>query len=139
MGENYYLAVEKDQTLADLQLQFSRRFPFLKIEFFREPCVKGKGTSKDKMMSSNVRLSQLLQGRKTGKLIFNEESLVSELEKSFYVRFGICMQVFRKSGNVWLETTSTDDWSLGQQNEEGRSLAQHFKIEKDNPEDHDIY
>jgi hypothetical protein len=47
--------------------------------------------------------------------------------------------VFRKSGAVWLITSATDNWTLSQQNEEGKSLAQHFKEEKENLDDHDIY
>jgi hypothetical protein len=33
------------------------------------------------------------------------------------------VQVSRKSGTLWLETTMTDSWTLGQQNEHGRELS----------------
>jgi hypothetical protein len=38
---------------------------------------------------------------------------------------GLYVQVFRKSGKVWLETTATDNWSLYKQNEEGQELSVH--------------
>lgn len=136
---NHYIAIDGKQTIATLQKEFNKSFPFLKIEFFREPCIKGKGNSKDKMIMTNEVISRLQREKQFGKISFTNQTSVSELEENFLNKFGICMQVFRKSGNIWLETTSTDDWTLEQQNEEGRSLAQHFKIEKENPDDHDMY
>ena len=48
---------------------------------------------------------------------------VGELEKLFRERFGANIQVSRKSGTLWLETTMTDNWTLKQQNEHGRELS----------------
>ena len=139
MNSTYYLVVDAKQTTAGLQKEFSKHFPFLKIEFFREPCIKGKGNSKDKMITTSETISSLQIKKHFGKISYTSSSTVAEVEEKFLSKFGLCMQVFRKSGNIWLETTSTDDWTLEQQNEEGRSLAQHLKIEKENPDDHDIY
>jgi hypothetical protein len=139
MSGNLYITIDGKQAIATLQKEFTKTFPFLKIEFFREPCIKGKGNSKDKMIPTNEILNRLYSQKPFGKIAFTKQTTVSELEENFLNKFGICMQVFRKSGNIWLETTSTDDWTLEQQNEEGRSLAQHFKIERENPDDHDMY
>lgn len=139
MSGKRYMVIDEKQTIAVVQNEFNQHFPFLKVEFFREPCLKGKWNSKDKMIKANELFSRLEGMRLFGKISFTSQTIVGELEEYFLSKFGICMQVFRKSGNVWLETTSTDDWTLEQQNEEGRSLAQHFKIERENPDDHDIY
>ena len=37
--------------------------------------------------------------------------------------FGLSAQVFRLSGDVWLETTSTDNWTLEEQNSTGQEAA----------------
>jgi hypothetical protein len=139
MNGNHYISIDSKQTIAILQKNFNKSFPFLKIEFFREPCIKGKGNSKDKMITTNEVISRLQKKKQYGKISFTNQTMVRELEENFLDKFGICMQVFRKSGNVWLETTSTDDWTLEQQNEQGKSIAQDFKIGKENPDDHDIY
>ena len=139
MSTRHYMVIDGKQTTATLQKEFNKNFPFLKIEFFREPCIKGKGNSKDKMIMTNEVISRLQRKKQFGKISFTNQTMVRELEENFLDKFGICMQVFRKSGNVWLETTSTDDWTLEQQNEEGKSIAHDFKIEKENPDDHDIY
>lgn len=62
---------------------------------------------------------------------------VSELEKLFKDKFKLAVQVFRKSGNLWLETTMTDNWSLLQQNNHGREISTN-KITDPKPDDFDL-
>ncbi len=57
-----------------------------------------------------------------GDFILTPTSTVSEVEQGFETLFGIHTQVFRKSGRLWLETTSTDSWSLKEQNEVGLDM-----------------
>jgi hypothetical protein len=45
--------------------------------------------------------------------------------------------VFRKSGNLWLETTMTDDWTLQQQNDHGYEIST-GKKNKERPGDFDL-
>ena len=42
--------------------------------------------------------------------------------KSIEEEFGIHVQVLRKSGRVWLQTTATDDWTLAEQEQEAANL-----------------
>jgi hypothetical protein len=44
--------------------------------------------------------------------------------------YGLSVQVFRKSGNVWLETSATDNWTLRQQNNEGAELSTQMKNDR---------
>ena len=74
-----------------------------------------------------------------GTIEVKPEMNVSTFEKLFEDRFGLYVQVFRKSGSIWLETSATDSWTLEQQNEEGKSLAHHLRIERENTDDHDVY
>jgi hypothetical protein len=54
----------------------------------------------------------------------NEYTTVRVLEQLFLEQFGILAHVLRKSGNSWLETTKTEDWTLKRQNDEGKELSQ---------------
>lgn len=58
-----------------------------------------------------------------GDLSVFDSMTVGQLEKSFLEKFGMLVQVSRKSGSVWLETTMTDSWTLKQQNDHGRELS----------------
>jgi len=140
MGPQHYcMEIDPGSKISEVKQDFSRPFPFLKIEFFRIVSGQPARYSKDNMISWDEITGNLQKKKRAGKIVFTGETPVSEIEQEFLKRFGLYVQVFRKSGNIWLETTSTDDWSLEQQNEEGKSLARHFKTERENPEDHDMY
>jgi hypothetical protein len=134
-----YVDINRMQTISGAQQQFNSAFPFLKIEFFREPPVSGRGNAKNKMIVTDMKLENIQSKSKTGKIVLHNDTTVGQLEEFFQKEFGLYVQVFRKSGRIWLETTATDNWTLSRQNEEGRSLEEHLKTDIESPDDHDIY
>lgn len=135
--DTYYLEVNGEQTIEGLQYEFNLHFPFLRIEFIRENIKKGSRDPKNLIISTNENIRQIQSKNKTGRVSYNKSTTVNELENSFLEDFGLNVQVFRKSGSIWLVTTSTDDWTLEQQNEEGKSIALHLKLEERNARDKD--
>lgn len=133
------LVINNSETIHHIQEKFNALFPYLKIEFFKEATIKGKGTAKNKMYMNDMALKDLQRLKKSGMLTLEPSMTVSTLEELFFQEFGLFTQVFRKSGNVWLETSATDNWTLQQQNDEGKSLQEDIKNEKENLNDHDIY
>ena len=63
---------------------------------------------------------------------------VADLEKAFMNKFGLLTQVFRRSGNIWLETSITDGWSLKQQNDLGREITTGKNTGEEKEEDFDL-
>ncbi|HVX27352.1 MAG TPA: hypothetical protein VHB70_13470, partial [Parafilimonas sp.] len=55
----------------------------------------------------------------------SNEVTVAELENQFG-DIGLIAEVFRKSGNVWIESSLTDNWTLQQQNNEAEEISRHF-------------
>ncbi len=83
-------------------------------------------------------------GRLTNEGDFRIDSKlpVGEFEQKFLAKYGLNVQVFRKSGNLWMQTTATDSWTLAEQNRKGGASeeAYHEKatvIEEDEEEDED--
>jgi len=111
------------KTLQEIQQEFSGIFPFLKIEFFTRSHGVGKGTEKKYMRSGLDRISDVTNGPNGSVFEIDPEMTVAELERTFDERFGLHVQVFRRSGKLWLETTATDNWTLNYQNEQGRELS----------------
>ena len=54
------------------------------------------------------------------------EMSVNSLEQSFRDIFGLHVEVLRKSGKAWLETSVTGNWSLMEQNAEGMALENNY-------------
>lgn len=57
-----------------------------------------------------------------GVVDIHSDITVAELENSF-AGFGLRTEVFRKSGNVWVPTLLTDNWTLQQQNNAGEEIT----------------
>src|SRR5688572_13250898 len=115
------LAISKEKTIQDLQLDFNRQFPFLKLEFYKRDAT-GKVSRGKKNLPYFFTLQQA--GLKSnGSLDVRHDMTVASLEGMFSSQFGLDVQVLRKSGIVWLETTVTDQWSLEKQNEHGREIS----------------
>lgn len=115
------IEVMKNKTIADLQDDFNQLYPFLRLDFYKN--VNGRLGSFLKQKLNKTVLLYNAGNQKEGKLEITDFMTVEQLEKIFQNRFGMSVQVSRKSGSVWLETTMTDNWTLKQQNEHGRELS----------------
>lgn len=109
-------------SIREIQELFSARYPFLKIEFFRKEHSKHSGSKKELMIPANMILKDCRSIHNKGNLEIHPTTTVMDLEQEFQDSFGLSTQVFRKSGDVWIETTVTDDWTLAKQNEEAESF-----------------
>ena len=96
-------------------------FPFLKLEFYRAD--EGNLVPAKRFLPGKYVLQNARHTMSEGDIQVNENMTVSQLEKEFLNVFGLGVQVHRRSGNLWLETTMTDNWTLQKQNEHGRELS----------------
>ena len=117
------IKISDDRKIFEIQEEFNRIFPYLKIEFFSSPHKTGIGTPKKLIKNNNDTLGTCRKVHKNGFLYITPLMTVSELEQLLYEAYGLGVQVFRKSGKVWLETTVTDSWTLADQNKEGEALS----------------
>lgn len=107
----------KDQsTVKDIQKEFQQHYPFLNIEFYRHEHQAGEGNSNLTKVDSKETLGQIRTKHNTGELSIHGNLKVSTLESKFHDIYGLNAQVFRKSGELWLQTTATDEWTLSEQN-----------------------
>ena len=106
-----------------IQEEFQKFFPYLKIEFFVKP-HKQNGSSPKKMMKhSSKTLGECRTIHSKGTFTVTPQMTVADLEQNINDTYGLSVQVFRKSGNAWLETSVTDNWTLEQQNNQGEELS----------------
>lgn len=115
--------IQFDDTLEQVQRSFNAEFPYLKLEFFTRPHEKGKPTEKQFMVNAKRTVDSCNPDLKEVTVSIPTAMTVQELERVFQEELGLFIQVFRRSGKVWLETTATDNWTLFKQNEEGQELS----------------
>jgi hypothetical protein len=104
-------------TIAELQQAFSECFPNLALVFFSKPHeVFQSSPVKYLLTESNTPLGRFEKHPHNGAVEVYANMTVAELEQFFEQEFGLHVQVFRKSGNTWQETTLSDQLTLGAQN-----------------------
>lgn len=122
------ITIHDQLSIDELQQQFNSKYPYLKLECFTKPHGIHSGSRKENMIPSSTLIKNCRTKHNEGKMEINPDHTVAQIEKSFQDIFGLYVQVFRKSGNVWIETTVTDDWTLEKQNSEAELF--HKDMEK---------
>ncbi len=117
------IAINDKRKIFAIQEDFNKLFPYLKLEFFSKPHKAGGASPKKLVKHASKTLGECRTIHETGKMTITPQMTVLDLEQNFSDIFGLSVQVFRKSGKVWLETTVTDGWTLEEQNSQGEALS----------------
>ncbi len=105
------LCIEKGKPVRNIQKEFNELYPFLKIELTEKEQPSTKVISDNNFLDNSEYVN--ISGTRT----------VAELEADFKNSFNLPIQVFRRAGSLWIETSLTHDWSLEQQNKEGELFS----------------
>ncbi len=116
------ITINDHRKIFAIQDEFNKVFPFLKLEFFSKS-HKAFGASSKKIIKKNSKcIHECRTIHNNGDVTITSNMTVNELEQNFSNMYGLNVQVFRKSGKSWLETTVTDNWTLEEQNNQGVEL-----------------
>jgi uncharacterized protein YqjF (DUF2071 family) len=116
------LIIAGTRSIQEVQHDFNASYPYLKLEFFRRLNAGHQGSAKD-ILKHSMKILEARALRHDGTIEITDHMKVADLEKLLLIEYGLNAQVFRKSGNVWLETTMSDTWTLKQQNDHGREIS----------------
>ena len=119
------LSLLKSTPLGDTQTAFHTAFPWLKLAFFSRSHEKNHN-SNAKFMITDTHLTLSEVSGFTGEAILAIEGNMPawEVEKLIETATGLHVQIFRKSGPVWLETGITDEMTLDQQSARAQEQEQ---------------
>lgn len=119
------ITISDEIKISTIQEKFNRFFPYLKLEFFSKSHETGTGTAKKFIQenSKTLKQCQTKQSINNSRITIIPNMTVTNLEQLFHDLYGLEVQVFRKSGKTWLETTVTDGWTLEEQNRQGEDLS----------------
>jgi hypothetical protein len=118
------ISISDKRKISAVQEEFSKAFPYLRLEFFTASSRTGRGAEKKNMIIPDHKtVGECRRIHKSSTINITSRMKVNQLEKIFLEDYGLSVQVFRQSGRVWLETTMTDDWTLAEQNRQGEELS----------------
>ncbi len=111
------MKIANDRRLKDLQADFQKAFPYLKIEFYKSSHQFGEENPKEDLLDLNLLVGEVRTVENYGLITLDEAQQTSEFEKLLAQIYGLNVQVFRKSYGKWLQTWATDNWTLKEQND----------------------
>jgi hypothetical protein len=117
------IIINDQRKIHAIQEEFNKEFPYLKIEFFSKPHKPGGAGSPKLVKNGSKTIEDCRTIHNNGAVTITPHMTVNDLEQRFSDVYGLGIQVFRKSGKLWLETTVTDGWSLLEQNSQGEALS----------------
>ena len=119
--KNQVLLLSSSRLLGEIQDQFRATYPFLKLEFFAYPPELENDFPAQMRLDPTSALVDLGYSGPEQVLELNDRITVAWIEMAFDERFGMCARVYRLEGENWVETFSTQGWTLARQNKVGQS------------------
>ena len=111
------LYLENETQLKALQDKFNALYPFLQLHFIKTFREDGKPLKKIVKGLPEQRLKEITGTLEPGMVSIDGNCTVAEILDNFRAH-GVVVQVYRKSGTLWVETSLTEDWTLERQNRE---------------------
>jgi hypothetical protein len=106
------IEIDDTKNVSDLQERFSFSFPSLKLEF----CPKKHGWEdicpENKFYSGDTSIASIRKIHDPGTLNVNSWNKVGEVEKEFYKKFGLSVQIFYRCGQRWIQTGKSDNLTI---------------------------
>jgi hypothetical protein len=110
------ILIDNDKSLGDIQREFSLHYLFLRIEFFKSN--ESNGLIRREKLKDEYRLDT----KNSISINIGRDRTINDVKKDFFEKADLIVQIYRKSGNVWVETSHTNHWPLEQQNFEGEQM-----------------
>jgi hypothetical protein len=111
------LYLDNDTQVKALQDKFNALYPFLQLHFIKTFREDGKPLKKIVKGLPEQRLKEITGSILPGMVSIDGNCTVEEILDNFRAH-GVTVQVYRKSGTLWVETSLTEDWTLERQNRE---------------------
>lgn len=110
------LIIHPEDSIKKVQKEIQKEYPNIKIEFFSKEHKKGKITNvKFQYFNKDITMASIGLDKEM-TLDLTDETIIWDIEKKFEHLGNLHVQVFRRGGEVWLETSKTDSWTLGKAN-----------------------
>ena len=130
------MKLTKKSTVQDIFDQFNAQFPYLHLEFYDHD--NEVDHTPDHQVSHNTLLEDLNPELVDTIFAVDPEMTVADFEKMMEDNYHLNIQVFRKSSDIWLQTSATDHWTLEKQNGKGHRSTLTYDIDPISISDFDV-
>jgi len=121
------MIINKDKTIREIKDEFNSLYPGLKIEFYKKPHAAYRGTEKAEQYDEDCTISDMNPLFIPSDIAIKKDQTAENLEQEFEHMYGLHVQIFRRSNDLWLQTSMTDNWTLEVQNRKGINSVKQYK------------
>jgi len=111
------LRIHDNLLIEDIQEHFSECFPHLKIEVYSTPHHWEKGSLQKDLISPKSSIGDIRKNHSGGIMEIKSSDKVGDVERKLKKMFDLNVQIFRKENDCWIQTTSTDVFTLERESE----------------------
>jgi len=119
-----FIVLDKDRVVEDVQDEFNNAYPYLKLQFLKKDraqlIIANKARQDD---GKRATIGDLDSNMQSCKIEVDDLMTVHDLEKAITACINVPVKILRKSGNIWLETSVTNYWTLARQNEHAKEIS----------------
>jgi hypothetical protein len=106
------IEIDDTQKVTDIQDRFASCFPTLKLEFCRKKHGWEDMCPEREFFDGNTRLSSIRKSHEPGIIEIKSWSKVGEVEKEFYQKFGMSVQICYQCGQRWIQSGKSDNLTI---------------------------
>ena len=88
--------------LSDIQREFNSQFPYLKLEFYQGQHATGEEATSQRLLNVDQTIREISPDAPAEDLKIDGKLKVSTLKQKILERYGLNIQIFRKSGDTWM-------------------------------------
>ena len=114
------LRIHDNLLIEDIQEHFSECFPHLKIEVYSTPHHWEKGSLQKDLISPKSLIGDIRKTHSGGIMEIKSSDKVGDIEEKLKKMFDLNVQIFRKENDCWIQTTSTDGFTLEREAEQSK-------------------
>ena len=116
--------ISEEATIASIQRDFQEAYPLLQLAFYQQPHEIGEHCCPEEKIPAETPIEDIRMVHTFGWIDISKHRTAAQIEQDFRRLLGLNVQVIRRSGDMWVQTTKTDHWTLRRLNDEAK-LAQH--------------
>jgi hypothetical protein len=121
--------IDSIRKIEEIQAEFNQKFPYLKMVFYTPETLQTRDFSNQNQIHElNLELGEIYPLDDDGYANINGHVKVSTLENWMEQQFGIPIQIYRKSRNLWIQTIETNQWTLSEQNRHGQEMDRKIEV-----------
>src|SRR5579883_1615370 len=114
---NMFILLDKERAVEDVQAEFNNAYPYLKMDFTKRERTQANVANRQQGENKPIiKIGDLNVNIQPCQIEVTDQMTVNELEKQVLECINVPVKILRKSGNIWLETSITGNWTLLQQN-----------------------